>query len=163
MASDLQTGSIDAAQGILPAQFPAVKDLPGITAIDYNYRNWDYLSFNCYDSPDSMGNPVLLDPKFRQALNYAIDREKLASVAFNGFADRRHHDHAAGQLDRPRLPLAAAGRPALLVRPGQGRTNCWTRPATRRAPTACGSTRASRSRCASGRSPTTCRSRRPAS
>ena len=86
MVTDLQTGSIDAAQGILPAQFPAVKDLPGITAIDYNYRNWDYLNFNCYDSPDSMGNPVLLDPKFRQALNCAIDREKLAAVAFNGFA-----------------------------------------------------------------------------
>ena len=86
LVSDLQTGAIDAAQGILPAQFPGVKNLPGITAIDYNYRNWDYLSFNCYDSPDSMGNPVLRDPKFRQALNYALDREKLASVAFNGFA-----------------------------------------------------------------------------
>ena len=86
LVSDLQTGAIDAAQGILPAQFPGVKTLPGITAIDYNYRNWDYLSFNCYDSPDSMGNPVLLDSRFRQALNYALDREKLASVAFNGFA-----------------------------------------------------------------------------
>ena len=86
MVSDLQTGALDAAQGILPAQFPGLKDIQGITAIDYNYRNWDYLNFNCYDSPDSMGNPVLLDPKFRQALNYALDREKLAAVAFNGFA-----------------------------------------------------------------------------
>jgi len=86
MVSDLQTGAIDAAQGILPAQFASVKDLPGITAIAYNYRNWDYLNFNCYDSPDSLGNPVLLDPKFRQALQWAIDRDKLASVAYNGFA-----------------------------------------------------------------------------
>ena len=86
MVSDLQAGSLDAAQGILPAQFQNAKNLPGMTAIDYNYRNWDYLNFNCYDSPDSMGDPVLLDPKFRRALNYAIDREKLAAVAFNGFA-----------------------------------------------------------------------------
>jgi len=85
MVSDLQTGVLDAAQGILPAQFPGVKDLPGITAIDYNYRNWDYLSFNCYTGP-STGNPVLRDEKFRSALNWALDREKLASVAFNGFA-----------------------------------------------------------------------------
>lgn len=86
MVSDLQTGALDAAQGILPAQFSGLKNAEGMTAIDYNYRNWDYLNFNCYDSPDSMGNPVLLDPKFRQALNYALDREKLAAVAFNGFA-----------------------------------------------------------------------------
>ena len=33
------------------------------------------LSFNCYDSPDSMGNPVLLD-RFRQALEWAVDRER---------------------------------------------------------------------------------------
>ena len=26
------------------------------------------VSFNCYDSPDSKGNPVLLDQRFRQAL-----------------------------------------------------------------------------------------------
>ena len=86
MVADLQTGSLEAAQGILPAQFQSAKNLPGMTAIDYNYRNWDYLNFNCYDSPDSMGHPVLLDLRFRQALNYAIDREKLAAVAFNGFA-----------------------------------------------------------------------------
>jgi peptide/nickel transport system substrate-binding protein len=86
LASDLETGIIDAAQGILPAQFQGVEDIPGITAIDYNYRNWDYLCFNCYESPDSLGNPVLTDEKFRHALNFALDREKLASVAFNGYA-----------------------------------------------------------------------------
>jgi peptide/nickel transport system substrate-binding protein len=85
MVSDLQTGSLDAAQGILPAQFQNAKDLPGMTAIDYNYRNWDYLNFNCYEGP-SGGNPVLLDRDFRHALNYAMDREKLAAVAFTGFA-----------------------------------------------------------------------------
>jgi peptide/nickel transport system substrate-binding protein len=86
MVSDLQTGALDAAQGILPAQLPAVKGMSGMTAIDFNYRNWDYLSFNCYDSPDSLGNPVLVDPRFRQALNYALDRDKLAKIAYSGFA-----------------------------------------------------------------------------
>jgi peptide/nickel transport system substrate-binding protein len=41
---------------------------------------------NCYDSPNSRGNPVLLDERFRQALNWAVDRVKLAQVAFEGYA-----------------------------------------------------------------------------
>ena len=33
-----------------------------------------------------MGNPVLRDPKFRQALNYAIDRQRLCDLAYDGLA-----------------------------------------------------------------------------
>ena len=36
------------------------------------------------------------------------------------FRDRRHHAHAARQLDRSRLPLAAPGGPAVLLRSRQG-------------------------------------------
>ena len=41
---------------------------------------------NCYDTPDSLGNPVLLDQQFRQAVNWAVDREKVVAVAMNGYA-----------------------------------------------------------------------------
>jgi len=87
MSADLEAGTIDAAQGFLPAQFDVVGALPGIEAIAYNYRNWDYLCFNCYEGSPTAGHPVLRDPAFRHALNYAVDREKLAKVAYYGFAD----------------------------------------------------------------------------
>ncbi len=87
MVADLKAGTIDAAQGLLPAQFDMVGALTGVEAIAYNYRNWDYLCFNCYDGSPSTGHPVLRDPAFRHALNYAVDREKLAEVAYYGFAE----------------------------------------------------------------------------
>ncbi len=42
---------------------------------------------NCYDSPDSLGNPVLLDKQLRQAINWAVDREK---VVVGGRGRLRH-------------------------------------------------------------------------
>jgi len=86
MAQDLLGGTIDAAQGVPPAQFGAVSRTPGLTAVAYNYRNWDYLSMNCYTQPASKGNPVLKDARFRQALNWAIDRQKLVALAWSGRA-----------------------------------------------------------------------------
>ena len=59
----------------------------GVTGLKGTHWRFNELGFNCYDSPDSMGNPVLLDPKFRQALNWAIDRQKIVDVAFFGQAD----------------------------------------------------------------------------
>ncbi len=94
MTSDLKTGTIDAAWGIPQAQFAPLKNTPGITAIAYNFFNWDYLNFNClrpsFDYAagwtKSYGNPVLQDPKFRTALNFAIDKQKLVEVAWAGNA-----------------------------------------------------------------------------
>ena len=68
MVADLRPAPRRGA-GHPPGPVPERQAPAGITAIDYNYRIWDYLSFNCYDSPDSLGNPVLLDARFRQALN----------------------------------------------------------------------------------------------
>ena len=59
---------------------------PGFKAVAYHYYDWDYLEFNCYDKASSMGNPVLRDWRFRNALNYAIDRQQLCSVAYGGLA-----------------------------------------------------------------------------
>ena len=95
--------------------------MPGFKAVAYNYYDWDYLEFNCYDKPSSLGNPVLRDWRFRNALNYAIDRQQLCSVAYSGLAAPGTTIIPPQHLRRSRLPLAAAGRASLHLRPGQGR------------------------------------------
>jgi peptide/nickel transport system substrate-binding protein len=86
MTNDFKLGSLDAAQGLLQAQFETISHTEGLTAIAYNYRNWDYLCMNCATSPDSLGDPALKDVRFRRALNWAIDRDKLTAVAWGGHA-----------------------------------------------------------------------------
>ena len=48
-------------------------------------KAFDYLGFNCYTGP-SGGNPVLRDWKFRNALNWAVDKQQLVSLAYIGYA-----------------------------------------------------------------------------
>ena len=86
MVSDLKSGRLDAAWGIPEAQFRPLSSQSGIHTIGYNFYNWDYLNLNCDTSPYSMGNPVLRDWRFRNALNYAIDRERLCQLAYDGLA-----------------------------------------------------------------------------
>ncbi len=87
MTADLKQGAIDAAVELPQAQYPSVQATDGVTGLKGTHWRFNELGFNCYDSPDSMGNPVLLDEKFRQALNWAIDRQKIVDVAFFGQAD----------------------------------------------------------------------------
>ena len=50
-----------------PSQFKQLGTEPGLTT--NNATSWQFteLGLNCYDSPNSLGNPVLLDQQFRQA------------------------------------------------------------------------------------------------
>ena len=86
MTQDLKAGTIDAAQGVPSAQFPGLQDDPKLKTIAYNFINWDYFDFNCYEGPKSKGNPVLRDPAFRVALDYAVDRDKICQLVYNGRA-----------------------------------------------------------------------------
>ena len=103
--------------------------MPGITTSKAASWQFSELAFNCYASPDSKGNPVLRDQVFRQALNYAIDRNKIVSTAFNGYA------LPGSSLIVPYSPFhwqpPAGDR--LHLRPGQGQPDARPRPATRRA------------------------------
>ena len=85
MTADLKSGGIDAAWGIPEAQFDSLASVAGIEPLAYNFFNWDYLNLNCYEG-ESLGNPVLKDWRFRNALNYAIDRQALCTIAYNGKA-----------------------------------------------------------------------------
>ncbi len=87
MASDLQSGLLQAAYSIPVAKFHEMQQNPGdLKMIDYQTKSMDYLAFNCYDSKYSKGNPVLRDVNFRQALQWAIDRQRICEFAYQGYA-----------------------------------------------------------------------------
>ena len=86
MVRDLRAGVIDGASGIPVAQFKQLQAVKGVKAIAYPFYNWDYLEFNCYRGSTSMGNPVLRDWHFRNALNYALDKQRLCALTYAGLA-----------------------------------------------------------------------------
>ena len=82
MAEELKSGAIDVAWGIPEAQFKQLQSTDGITAIAALRKGFEELGFNCYDKPESKGNPVLRDWKFRQALNWAVDKQQILDTAW---------------------------------------------------------------------------------
>ena len=91
MAEELQEGSIQYAD-VRPAQFQSYVHKAGFTAQKVMYDSFENIGINCYDGMSngkpwqSLGNPVLRDWRFRHALNYAIDRNKIAAIAYQSAA-----------------------------------------------------------------------------
>ena len=85
MATDLEKGKIQLAIDLPPALIKGMQTDKSISVQACAQKAFDYLSFNCYTGP-SGGNPVLRDWKFRNALNWAIDRQKLVELAYDGYA-----------------------------------------------------------------------------
>ncbi len=83
MLQDIKAGTIDGAENLVPAQVKQLQSEPGITARAIATDAFDQLAFNCYEGP-SLGSPVLRDVKFRQALNYALDLQKLVDIVMMG-------------------------------------------------------------------------------
>ena len=86
MAEDLRAGHLDGATGLVDAQYRELRKQPGIEARVIRANGFDELAFNCYDGSQSRGNPVLRDARFRQALNYAIDKQRICTIAYGGHA-----------------------------------------------------------------------------
>ena len=88
MVQDLKSGAIDAAVGVPVGPVRGARRVLGASPPNAcTFWSFAQVSINCYDSPDSKGNPVLLDQRFRQALQYAVDRQAIVDLAFNGHAD----------------------------------------------------------------------------
>ena len=85
MASDLQSGTIQLAIDLPPAQIKGMQSDKNVSAQPCAQKAFDYLGFNCYTGP-SGGNPVLRDWKFRNALNWAVDKQQIVSLAYDGYA-----------------------------------------------------------------------------
>jgi peptide/nickel transport system substrate-binding protein len=85
MVQEFKMGLIDGAFGVPPAQYPGLAATPGVQAFKSNLWYFEYLAFNTYDQPGSLGNPVLRDVRFRQALEWAIDKQQLVKIGLSGF------------------------------------------------------------------------------
>ena len=83
MADELKSGTLDACGGLQPTQLQTMKNVPGLTTKAIRVNGFDELGFNCYTGP-SLGNPVLRDWRFRQALNYAVDKQKIDQIVYSG-------------------------------------------------------------------------------
>ena len=86
MGEDMKAGAIDGCDGLLQAQMQMLRKTPGITVKAVYVNGYDELGFNCYTGGPSQGNPVLKDWKFRQALQWAIDKDKLCAIGYGGLA-----------------------------------------------------------------------------
>ena len=86
MAQDLKTGAIQSAWNVPSAQFDALNSQPDLEAIRGVTIGFDQLGFNCADKkvyPKSTGHPVLQDPAFRSALQWAVDKDKIVSIGYS--------------------------------------------------------------------------------
>ena len=83
MLQDIKAGTIDGACNLVPTQVKQLQSEPGIEARAIATDAFDQLAFNCYTGP-SKGHPALRDVKFRQALNYAVDLQKLVDIVMMG-------------------------------------------------------------------------------
>jgi peptide/nickel transport system substrate-binding protein len=88
----LSAGEIDFAEDPTPLQIKSLKSDPNITAQEGDSPGFDEIAFNTGSvdlktgKPLGNPNPAVLDPKFRFALNFAIDRKQLVAKAYQGAA-----------------------------------------------------------------------------
>jgi peptide/nickel transport system substrate-binding protein len=94
MVQALKAGEIDYARDPNPEQLKALQNEPGITTVVGSANGWTQLAFNGYGASDGKtiegGGPstkALLDPAFRDALGYAVDKKVLVDRVLGGFGD----------------------------------------------------------------------------
>lgn len=86
----LHKGEIDFVTGISANQVEALQDAEGITAHNGDSPGFDEIGFNAGSvdletgKPIGDPNPAVLDPKFRYALGFAIDRDALIERVYQG-------------------------------------------------------------------------------
>lgn len=85
----LRAGEIDLVAGLTPAQFNSLKNQKGITTSNGKGRNYTALALNpgAVDDtgkPLGDGNPVLQDPKVRQAIFQSVDNNVLLTRVRDG-------------------------------------------------------------------------------
>ncbi len=92
MVQALKKGEIDYARNVSADQLKALKNEPDIVGVNGASNGWTELGFNTYGTGTGKtikgGGPstkALLDPAFRDALGYAIDKQKLIDNVLGGY------------------------------------------------------------------------------
>ena len=86
----LEKGEVDFVEGITPLLVKSLEGKEGITAHNGDSPGFDEIAFNTgsvdteTDKPIGDPNPAVLDPKFRYALNFAIDRDLIVKKVYQG-------------------------------------------------------------------------------
>jgi peptide/nickel transport system substrate-binding protein len=94
MVQALIQGEIDYARGMTYTQFNQLKNEPDIVTVNGKSNGWTELGFNTYGTGTGKtiegGGPstkALLDPAFRDALGFAIDKQELLDQIIGGYGD----------------------------------------------------------------------------
>ena len=94
MAQALRNAELDYAQGVLSDQFDQLTGQPSIVTVAGTANGFTELGFNTYGT--GTGNtiegggpstPALLDPAFRDALGYAVNKEELVDRVLGGYGE----------------------------------------------------------------------------
>jgi peptide/nickel transport system substrate-binding protein len=90
MVQALKSGELDYAIGLNADQFDELKSEPNIAVVNGVTNGWTMLNLNSYDQDIPGGGAstkALRDPKFRDALGYAIDKQALIDRVLGGYGD----------------------------------------------------------------------------
>lgn len=94
MVQALKAGDLQYAHGVNAEQLNALKTTPNIQTVVGAANGWSQLAFNVYGTGTGKtipgGGPstkALLDPKFRDALGYAVDKKLLVDRVLGGYGD----------------------------------------------------------------------------
>ena len=85
LALQLQAGAIDGADGLEPAQLPALQDLDRLRIVRTPSLAYEHVDFNCE-------HEILRDARVRRALAAATDRDALAATVYEGLAQPARAD-----------------------------------------------------------------------
>lgn len=84
MAQSLMLGEIDGATNLNPSQLAQLQKDSNLTVISGTELGFIQIGINCWTDSQSGGNPLLLDKSVRQAMDMAINKQKIVDMAFNG-------------------------------------------------------------------------------
>ena len=133
VANSLRNNEIDVTGELASDIWDGLVGEPNIEAVEYPGFLLDHFGINVYEDPnnpgqphpDSGGNPLLLDQRIREAMSWAIDRQRLVDIVLGGrgqkgtvvlppgmgasFLEIPEAQQANGNPDRARQILDEAG------------------------------------------------------
>ena len=138
MVQALIKGEVDFVEGISALQVQSLEGKEGITAQNGDSPGFDEIAFNTgsidIETGEPIGdpNPAVLDPAFRFALNFAVDREQIIRTVYQGAGSRAPRSSRRPTATTSGCPTTPTPSPSTSRRPA----SCSTRRATRSATTA---------------------------